>query len=107
MTSPVEAPTLPEIKVAEDTEAQLDPPSRVLLHNDDVTPYDFVVNVMRTVFEFSWPKAIAVTHAAHVRGIALVGVYPFEDAKYRVGQAHSLARAEGYPLTLTVEPEDE
>ncbi|MEK6574959.1 MAG: ATP-dependent Clp protease adaptor ClpS [Chloroflexota bacterium] len=50
---------------------------------------------------------MAVTHAAHVRGIALVGVYPFEEAKYRVGQAHSLARAEGYPLTLTVEPEDE
>ena len=37
MTSPVEAPTLPEIKVVEDTEAQLDPPSRVLLHNDDKT----------------------------------------------------------------------
>ncbi len=91
-----------EWQVAEDTGGK----AIVYLHNDDVTPYDFVVNVMRTVFEFSWPKAIAVTHAAHVRGIALVGVYPFEDAKYRVGQAHSLARAEGYPLTLTVEPED-
>ncbi len=65
-----------------------------------------MVNVLRAVFEFSWPRAVAVTQTAHVRGIAYVGTYPLEDAKYRVGQAHALARAEGYPLTLTIEPED-
>lgn len=105
-TSPAEAPAVPDVQWIGQTEAQLDPPSKVLLHNDDVTPYDFVVNVMRAVFDFSWPRAVAVTHTAHVRGIALVGVYPLEEAKYRVGQAHALARAEGYPLTLTIEPEE-
>ena len=105
-TSPSEAPAIPDIELVEATETQLEPPYKVLLHNDDVTPYDFVVNVLRTVFGFSWPKAIAVTQAAHMRNIALVGVYPLEDAKYKVGQAHGLARAEGYPLTLSIEPEE-
>ena len=105
-TPPTEAPTVPDVELVEATETQLDPPSKVILHNDEVTPYDFVVNVMRTVFGFSWPTAVAVTHTAHLRGLALVGVYPLEDAKYKVGQAHGLARAEGYPLTLTIEPEE-
>lgn len=106
MTSPTEAPALPEIEVAEDIETQLDPPSRVLLHNDDYTPYVFVVSVLCLVFEFSLPRAVEITNAAEARGVALVGVYPLEEAKYRVGQVHGLARAEGYPLTMTIEPED-
>ena len=110
MTSPTVAPPKPDIQIEvapdQDSEVALDPPHRVLLHNDDFTPYIFVVNVLRSVFEFSWPRAVAVTQTAHVRGIAYVVTYPLEDAKYRVGQAHALARAEGYPLTLTIEPED-
>jgi ATP-dependent Clp protease adaptor protein ClpS len=105
-SAPSEAPAIPDIELVEatDTQTQLDPPYKVLLHNDDVTPYDFVVNVLRTVFGFSLPKAVVVTQAAHFRGIALVGVYPQEDAKYKVGEAHGMARAEGFPLTLTIEP---
>ena len=106
-TAPTEAPSVPDIQLIEDTEVQLDPPSKVLLHNDDVTPYDFVISVLRAAFGFSWPKAVAVTHTSHIKCIALVGVYPLEDAKYKVVQAHALARAEGYPLTLTIEPEEQ
>ena len=87
--------------VAEDTGGQ----ANVLLHNDDVTPYDFVVHVMTAVFEFSLMRAVAVTQRAHVTGVAHVGTYSLEDAKHKVGQAHALARAAGYPLTLTVELE--
>ena len=105
----VAAPPKPaiEIEVApeEDVETQIDPPCRVLLHNDDVTPYDFVIVVLRTVFKFSFIKAVAVTQRAHVTGMAYVGSYPCEEAKYLVGQAHGMARVEGYPLTLTVELE--
>ncbi|MBI3242841.1 MAG: ATP-dependent Clp protease adaptor ClpS [Chloroflexi bacterium] len=79
---------------------------RVLLHNDDVTTMDFVVFVLRSVFELSGERAEDVMLAAHLRGIAYVATYPLEEAKYRVGQAHALARAEGFPLTLTIEPED-
>jgi ATP-dependent Clp protease adaptor protein ClpS len=102
-TAPTEAPAVPDVELVEAAETQLDPPTKVLLHNDDVTPYDFVVSIMRTVFDMSWPEAEAITLTAHVRGIALVGVYPLEEAKYRVGEAHRQARAAGYPLTLTIE----
>jgi ATP-dependent Clp protease adaptor protein ClpS len=105
-TAPAEPITLPDIHLVTDTETQLEPPTRVLLHNDDVTTMEFVVMVLRSIFELAWLDAEKVMLAAHVKGLALVGVYPLEDAKYRVGQAHALARAEGFPLTLTIEPEE-
>ncbi len=90
-----------EWQVAESTGGN----AKVLLHNDDVTPYDFVVRMLITVFEFSAIRAVSVTQRAHVTGTACVGTYSLENAKYRVGQAHAMARAAGYPLTLTVELE--
>ncbi len=66
---------------------------------------DFVVRMLITVFEFSAIRAVSVTQRAHVTGTACVGTYSLENAKYRVGQAHAMARAAGYPLTLTVELE--
>lgn len=79
---------------------------KVILHNDDITTMEFVVFILRGVFELSWERAEDVMLTAHLRGIAYVGTYPLEDAKYRVGQAHALARAEGFPLALTIEPEE-
>ena len=86
-------------------ETELEPPYRILIHNDDVTPFDFVISVLRSVFELSGRDALAVTTRAHVTGIAYVTTLPYEEAKYRVGKAHSLARAAGYPLTFSIEPE--
>jgi ATP-dependent Clp protease adaptor protein ClpS len=108
MTAPPASPDvehgtrLDELPVA-DTE--LEPPYRVLIHNDDVTPFDFVIGVLRTVFLLGARDAWVVTTRAHVTGVAYVMTLPLEEAKYRVGQAHSLARAAGYPLTFTIEPE--
>lgn len=79
--------------------------AKVLLHNDDVTPWDFVVYVLRVVFFFSPPEAERVTTLAHFNGVAFVMALPVEEAKYRVGVAHSLARAANYPLTLSIEIE--
>ncbi|MBI5349683.1 MAG: ATP-dependent Clp protease adaptor ClpS [Chloroflexi bacterium] len=95
-----------EIEVAPDEEVMLDPPYRVLIHNDDFTPYDFVIHVLQSVFNFSLLKAVAITQRAHVTGVAYIATYPLEQAKYLVGQAHGMARAEGYPLTFTIEPEE-
>lgn len=110
MPTTADPDVLPDIQIAvapnPDTEAQLDPPTRVLIHNDEVTTMEFVVMVLRSIFELAWLEAERVMLEAHVRGLALVGIYPLEEAKYKVGQAHSLARAEGFPLHLTIEPED-
>src|SRR5947199_6488320 len=85
-------------------QTELEPPFNVLIHNDDVTPFEFVIAVLRAVFFLSGRDAVAVTTRAHVTGIAHVITLPYEEAKYRVGQAHGLARAAGYPLTFSIEP---
>jgi ATP-dependent Clp protease adaptor protein ClpS len=103
MTDPVAAPTKPKIEfiVAE----ELEPPYRVLIHNDDVTPMEFVVAVLRTIFELTIERAEAVMLTAHYTGGAVVGAYPREDAKQRIEAAHRVARLEEYPLKFTMEPE--
>ena len=75
------------------------------MHNDDVTPFEFVVAVLRAVFTLSGADALAVTTDAHYTGLGYVMTLPHEEAKYRVGKAHSLARSAGYPLTFSIEPE--
>ena len=81
--------------------------AKILLHNDDVTPWDFVVAVLRAVFFFSSPEAERITATAHFNGVAFVIALPLEEAKYRVGKAHNMARAANYPLTLSIEIESE
>ncbi len=107
MIAPVTAPPIPDIELdtPPDAETQLDPPYRVLIHNDDYTPMDFVTRVLVRVFELSAMDATQVMLTAHLRGIAYVMTLPFEEAKYRVGKAHGIARAAGYPLTFSIEPE--
>jgi len=77
----------------------------VIIHNDDVTPIDYVMAVLRAVFHLSGADATRITLRAHLTGTAYVMTLPYEEAKYRVGQAHSLARSAGYPLTFSIEPE--
>jgi ATP-dependent Clp protease adaptor protein ClpS len=77
----------------------------VFIHNDDVTPWDFVVHVLRAVFFLAPFAAERITSQAHHHGMAHVMTLPVEEAKYRVGQAHSLARAASYPLQFTIETE--
>lgn len=93
---------LDDIPVAE---TELEPPYKVLIHNDDVTPMEFVVAVLRSVFELSGQAAMGVMLEAHYTGVSYVMTLPQEEAKYRVGKAHSAARAAGYPLTFSIEPE--
>ena len=86
-------------------EEALEPPYRVLIHNDDVTPYDFVIVVLTRFFNLDTETAEQITWTAHTQGTALVAVYPLPEARRRVGQAHFAASLEGYPLTFTIEPE--
>ena len=92
-----------EILVRDETE--LDPPVAVVVHNDDVTPMDFVVQVLTSIFGLPALQAARVMLQAHYNGRAVVVKLGQEEAKYRVGQAHAAARANGYPLSFTIEPE--
>lgn len=88
-----------------ETAATLEPRYKVFIHNDDVTPYDFVVVALQKFFDRSALEAEHVTFVAHHSGIAYVATYPKTEAQTRVGKAHFAASLEGYPLTFSIEPE--
>ena len=97
----------PGVETLPDTREKtaLSPLYRVLIHNDDVTPMGFVVDILQEFFRKSVAEAEEIMLAAHNTGVAHVATLPFEEAEFRVDQAHSKARAAKYPLTLTYEPE--
>ena len=87
------------------SETKLAPLYRVLIHNDDVTPMDFVVRVLQEIFHLGMVRSIAVMMEAHTRGVAHVVTEPLESAEFHVDQCRSLSRARHFPLTFTIEPE--
>ena len=86
-------------------EEELERPYRVIIHNDDVTTFDFVIAVLVTIFELSFGRAERVAFEAHTRGQAYVATLPLAEAKSRVFKAQYAARQQGFPLSFTIEPE--
>lgn len=82
------------------------PPYRVILHNDDVTPMDFVADTLVRFFISDRHHAIEIMMRAHNDGMAIVAFMPLEYAESKVQGAHAHARANGYPLTFSVERAD-
>lgn len=79
---------------------------RVLLHNDDYTTRDFVVEVLVTVFHRKLHEAEAIMLNVHQKGVGVAGVYTREVAETKIRTVEQLARNEEFPLRLTMEPED-
>ena len=80
---------------------------KVIIHNDDFTTMDFVVEVLKTVFYYSNEKAEALMLQEHHANKAVVGIYTYDIAVSKANKATNLAREKGFPLRLTVEPEEE
>jgi ATP-dependent Clp protease adaptor protein ClpS len=97
----------PGIDFEEDVERETRhaPLYKVLLHNDDVTPFLFVQHeVCEGIFHMDAGRAYRVTSEVHHTGIGLAGVYPLEQAEFKCDQVRSLARGRGYPLRVSTEP---
>ena len=92
----------PDVDIAVDTARE--EPWTILVHNDDVTPYQFVIDTLGSVFSLSSEIAETVTWEAHSKGVAPVCSRPKSEAKRLISDAHTLARAAGYPLTFSMEP---
>ncbi len=103
----METQATPEIEITEDQqqETAYEPMFRVIIHNDDVTPMDFVVHVLRGIFMILLPDAVEIMYIAHYRGEAVVQILPKSEAEKRVNKAHFAAGLEGYPLHFSMEPE--
>ena len=96
---------LPEIEIIEETETELEPLYRVIIYNDDVTPMNFVVNILKTIFFLGNDKAADIMLTAHINGNAYVQTLPQSEAETRINKAHYSARIENYPLHFSMEPE--
>jgi ATP-dependent Clp protease adaptor protein ClpS len=84
---------------------QLERSWAVFVINDDVTPMDFVIHILATVFELPGQNAAQVMYTAHLNGKAYVRSLPKSEARRRIGQACFAARLRKYPLEFTMEAE--
>ena len=76
---------------------------KVLMLNDDYTPMEFVVYVLRSFFEMSNDMAMQVMLHVHQRGVGICGVYTYEVAETKVAQVMNLAKENQHPLQCTIE----
>ena len=84
----------------------LEPNCRIFVHNDDVTPFEFVIVILQRIFQLTSMEAEHVAYVAHTTGLAYVATLPCPEARKRVGKAHFAASLEGYPLMFSVEVEE-
>lgn len=95
-----------ELDLERDVEEALEPNCRIYIHDDDVTPYEFVVVILQRIFRLTSMEAEHITFVAHTSGIAYVSTLPCPEAHRRVGKAQFAASLEGYPLSFSVEAEE-
>ncbi len=79
---------------------------KVILLNDDYTPREFVVTVLKAEFRMSEDQAHRVMITAHRRGACVVAVYTKDVAETKATRGTEAGRAKGYPLMFTSEPEE-
>ncbi|MCP3164735.1 ATP-dependent Clp protease adaptor ClpS [Myxococcus qinghaiensis] len=79
---------------------------KVLLHNDNYTTREFVVAVLKEVFHKSESDAVQIMLHVHYNGVGVAGVYTFEVAETKLKTVEAAARDNGFPLRLSMEPEE-
>ncbi len=96
-----------DIKIDEKIKKKIDEPKlwKVILLNDDLTPIDFVIELLITTFKHSQETAKNITMEIHNNGSGVAGIYTFEIAEIRAVEATTLARSNGFPLQIKMEEE--
>lgn len=103
MTIPTSPKYTPAGETLADVELREPRHCRVLLHNDDYTTMDFVVEILCIVFHKTQDEAVRVMLSVHERGRGDCGIYPAEIAETKVSVVHGRARAAGFPLRSSLE----
>jgi ATP-dependent Clp protease adaptor protein ClpS len=93
------------ILISEERKTSIKQPNnyKVVFNNDDKTPMDFVIEVLMKLFHHDMTTATAITEDVHVKGKGIAGVYNYEIADQKVIETTSLARANGFPLSVNLE----
>ena len=84
---------------------QRPPMYKVLLHNDDYTPREFVVFLLEHIFHMGEAEATSAMLHVHNNGVGVIGLYPYSIAETKVVEVMSAAEKSEYPLMCTMEPE--
>ncbi len=87
------------------TVTQRPPLYKVILLNDDFTPREFVVQVLKAVFRMGAEQAEIVMLTAHKKGACVIAVYTRDVAETKAKEATDLGKENGYPLYFTTEKE--
>ena len=94
-----------DLKDKEDIKIQKPRKYKVVFHNDDYTPMDFVVVLLAQVFRKPVEEAFGIMMSVHEKGKGIAGVYSREIAETKSIKANDISKASGYPLLTTIEPE--
>nr|WP_284126668.1 ATP-dependent Clp protease adapter ClpS [Parerythrobacter aestuarii] len=94
-----------EVGIATKTRAKPKKPSqyKVLMLNDDYTPMEFVVMVLKRFFKMDLDQATQVMLHVHQKGVGVCGIFPYEVAETKVNQVMDFARQNQHPLQCTLE----
>jgi ATP-dependent Clp protease adaptor protein ClpS len=97
--------TKPVVEKQDRDEVKEPPMFKVLLHNDDYTTMEFVVEILMYVFHKTVDDATRIMLNVHQKGIGVCGVYTHDVAETKVETVHRLARENGHPLKCTMASE--
>jgi ATP-dependent Clp protease adaptor protein ClpS len=78
---------------------------KVIFNNDDATPMNFVIELLKVVFHHNDDRAAKTTVEIHEHGKGVAGVYTFEVAEQKHNEATHIARSNGHPLNINIESE--
>jgi ATP-dependent Clp protease adaptor protein ClpS len=99
-------PDLEELIASDTEEDVIEPPMyKVLIHNDNYTTMEFVVEVLIYLFHKRVEEATRIMLNVHKQGVGICGTYPFEVAETKVDTVHLFAREKGFPLKCSMEKE--
>ena len=79
---------------------------KVILHNDDYSTFDFVIQILMEIFNKANDEAINLTLKIDREGSAVVGIYPFDIAETKVNMVKWMAEKQGFPLLATIEEDN-
>lgn len=96
-----------DVKIDEKIKKKAAEPERfhVVMFNDDVTPMDWVIGILKQIYKHSAASAEHITMTIHNDGKAVVGTYFFEVAEQKATETINISRNQGFPLQVRVEKE--
>jgi ATP-dependent Clp protease adaptor protein ClpS len=97
--------SLPGLEENQKEDSEREPLYRIIIHNDDTTPMDFVIHILITIFLLPRINAANIMYSAHLNGSAYVQTAPRAVAQLRINKAHFAAILKSAPLHFSMEPE--